>query len=164
MNGQSTKDYRYWITYLLDDLSVKAEFKPGLLHITVIPWFVLESDEEHLIQSYEAQFSDLKAFGVEVGDVTMFGPKKDIAVNLLRNAEEFQELHWKAMEWFNEISARWAVQHPHVEQQYIPHIRKREGNQLIEGKIFNINRLELVRARRQEDENRTVAAKVRFDG
>jgi len=147
---------------MLDDLPVGAEFQPGLLHITIIPWFVLETEESDFIKWYESEFSSFKPFEVEIGERRMFGFKRDVAVSVINHSSGFYELHEMAMNWFRDTGSRWAVRHPHVEHQYVPHIRRRRGTRLEHGKVMRINRLELIRARRQEDEQRFVAAKVHF--
>jgi hypothetical protein len=68
VSGSKAKKYRYWLTFLLEDLPVGAKFKPELLHLTFITWFVVEIAEEELINRFYDRFSGFKAFDVPIGN------------------------------------------------------------------------------------------------
>lgn len=165
MNESKPKKYRYWLTHLLRDLPAGAEFSPGELHITVIPWFVVEPEVElELNKSFIENFSGQAPFEVSIGGEVSLGPRQDISVFLLEDSQEITQLHNQAVEWFEKLNARWAVKHPYAKDEYIPHIRRREGNLLRPGDKVNFNSLSLVRALRRADEVREVAAKAVFNG
>lgn len=163
MNQLKIKKYRYWLTYLRDDLSVGAEFQPGILHITFLTWFVSELGEEEIIETFYKKFSKVKTFDVKVGKQIMLGPKKDVAVNLLELNPEVLNLHQAGLAWFKQIHARWAVKQPHVDNDYVPHIRRRGGSSFNEGDIWSLSSLSLVKALRHEDGSRLVAARAIFN-
>ena len=54
----------------------------------------------------------------------------------------------------------YIVKNPHAGQDYIPHVRRRQGHNLSEGDFIHITSLSLVRANRRGDDIRIVAAKV----
>lgn len=162
MSDKRADKLRYWLTYLLDDLPVGGTFKPSALHLTIIPWFVTEMVENEVIGSFIKTFSGLPAIELTVGKEDEFKHKRRILINHIGPREKIVPLHDKALEWFLEIEARWAVEKPHVGDEFIPHIRRRDGKNVDEASKFLISSLSLVKARRRGDEYREVAAKVNF--
>jgi len=162
VNDKNTKNFRYLIAYLLDDLPVGAQFKPSVLHISILPWFALETDEEPFIKWFYDHFDQIQVFEATVGEQRMFGPKKDVPVNIIDPAAKFLELHNLALSWFGKVGARWAERDPYVGKDYVPHIAQRRGFVLNVGEKLPISSLTLFKASRHEDHIRTVAAKALF--
>jgi hypothetical protein len=152
--------YRYWITFLLKDLQPGDNFKPGVLHMTIIPWFVTERDDKEIIGEFEIAFAAESAFETTVGKVTDFKHKRRISVNLVQSTLQILELHTKALGLFEQLEGRWAVREPHVGKDYIPHIRRRPGRGFKPGDELKVSAIYLIRAARTEDGQRTVAAKL----
>lgn len=164
MSELKTEKYRYWLTYLLEDLPVGAAFEPGDLHVTLIPWFVVPPDvEATLAKTFELAFSGHKAFDLKVNGEVSLGPRQDISVFLLDSRPEIYELHKKALGWFESLEAKWAVKNPYVGDEFKPHIRRRPNTYLHKGDKIHFNSLTLVQALRRSDNVRTVKAKVVFD-
>ncbi|MBI4034409.1 hypothetical protein HY380_00755 [Candidatus Saccharibacteria bacterium] len=160
MHGSDTKKYRYYIIYLLDDLPVGAEFQPSALHLTVLPWFALETDEKPFLRWFYKHFDDIATFEATVGEQKHFGPRKDVPVNIIEPEERFLELHKLALSWFGELGARWAERDPYVGNDFVPHITQRRGFSLKVGQKLLIDSIVLVKAKRREDHIRIVAAKA----
>lgn len=160
MTKTSTKKYRYLIAYLLEDIAIGAKFDPSVLHVTVLPWFALETDEEAFTTWFYEHFDKFPAFEATVGEKKIFGPKHDVPVNIIEPESEFMKLHELALSWFGQVGARWAERDPYVGVDYVPHIAQRHGYVLEEGQKFTINTLTLFKARRHEDDIRIVAAKA----
>ena len=153
---------RYWLTYLPSDLAVGQTFKPDGLHLTIITWFVTEHSDEEVIKSFEASFSSVHKFEVVVGKKDVFANKRKISINPIEPSQDLKSLHAKALQWFGEIEARWAVKSPHVDTEFVPHIRRRVGHNVSEGERVMVSSLSLVRAFRRGDDLRTVASKVKL--
>lgn len=164
MNVPRADRQRYWLAYFFDDLNPGDQFKPGLLHITIITWFVVDIEETILLESFEKKFNKQKAFDIKIGARTDFGPKNEVSVNLIKPSDAIINLHKLSMNWFETIGARWAVKNPHAGNDYTPHIRRRQGTKLADGQMVKIDSLCLIKARRREDSIRAVAAKVVLDG
>lgn len=162
VNESKTKPYRYLIAYLLDDLPIGAKFKPSELHITILPWFALEADEGPFLTWFYNHFDRVPAFDGMVGPQKLFGPKKDVPVNLMEPERKFMQLHMLALSWFGKVGARWAEKDPYVGNDYIPHIAQRRGFVLQVGQVLPITSISLFKALRREDQIRTVAAKARL--
>jgi 2'-5' RNA ligase len=153
---------RYWITYLLKDLQVGDNFKPGVLHLTVIPWFVTELAGGQITEIFSEYFKNQPSFKVQVSKITDFKHKRKIPVNLVKPTSELIALHQKALELFEALGARWAVRVAHAGTDYVPHIRRRPGGRIKEGDELKISSIYLIQAARNEDGQRTVATKVEF--
>jgi hypothetical protein len=164
VNESKAKKQRYWVAFLLDDLSIDATFYPGLLHLTIIPWFVSDLPEEEIIKSFQSTFSGLPTVELEVGKQVSFGPENNVAVNLVRDNPNLMNIHKLSLDWFERISARWAVKNPYAGEEYKPHIRRRGGNDLKQGDILNLNFMSLISANRQENNIRKVVARVSLNG
>ncbi len=161
-NALKTKPYRYLIAYLLEDLPIGAKFKPSALHITILPWFALEADEGPFLTWFYDHFDRIPVFNAMIGARKLFGPKKDVPVNLMEPERKFMQLHHTALSWFGKVGARWAERDPYVGDDYVPHVAQRHGFILEEGQTLPITFLTLVKAARREDQIRQVAAKAKF--
>jgi len=155
---------RYWVTYLLKHLDEGATFSPQEIHLTFIPWFVTGADNKQVIDSFSKLFSGEKAFNVSIGKSYEFKNGRKIPVNLVGPSKEILALHKKALELFSSLESRWAVKNPYVDDEFIPHIRRRPGHNLSEGDKLKISSISLVAARRRGDDIRTVLARIDFDG
>jgi hypothetical protein len=62
--------------------------------------------------------------------------------------------------WFERMTHRWAVTHPHIDNDYRPHVRKRPSSHLISGQIIPAGNIYLIAADRVENNIRRVAAKI----
>lgn len=162
MNESKTNQHRYLIAYLLDDLPVGAEFKPSALHISILPWFALETEEGPFLNWFYKHFDSFESFDATADRRAMFGPKKDVPVSIMEPESKFMELHKMALSWFGAVGARWAEHDPYVGDDYIPHIAQRRGYVLDEGEKLHIGSLTLFKALRQEDHVRAVAARAVF--
>lgn len=160
VNEPKTEKYRYIVMFLLDDLGVGDKFKPEALHLTVATWFVSDMDDEAIKNAFLSFFCGQHKIDGRVGSKSEFNYKRKIPINLLSPAAEISKLHKLGLEFFGSVDGRWAVKIPHIADDFIPHIRRRPGSYLKEGQVIDINSLCLVRASRQEDGIREVAAKV----
>ncbi len=155
-----TSKLRFWLACFVKDLTVGTVFEPGLLHVTIMPWFVTEVSEADLLASFAAKFSNLPALDIKLDRKIMLGPRNDMSVSLVTPSPDILNLHTRALEWFGLIDARWAVKDPHVGDEYIPHIRRRPGTRLNPGQTLNFSHLYLIKAHRHEDNLRVVAART----
>jgi hypothetical protein len=162
-NALKTKPYRYLIAYMLDDLPIGAKFKPSVLHISILPWFALETDEGPFLTWFYDHFDRIPAFNATVGERKLFGPKKDVPVNLMEPERKFMQLHQTALSWFGRVGARWAERDPYVGNDYVPHVAQRHGYVLTEGETLPITSLTLFKAARSEDQIRQVAARAKLN-
>jgi hypothetical protein len=160
VSESGTNKYRYYVSYLLEDLEIGATFKPSVLHVTILPWFALETDEGPFLNWFYKHFGNLEAFDAMAEQRKMFGPHKDVPVSILSPKDKFMELHEIALSWFGALGARWAEKDPYVGDDYIPHIAQRRGFVIDEGQTIHIGSVTLFKASRHEDQVRTVAAKA----
>lgn len=163
VNVKKADKYRYWLTFLLKDLPVRGSFRPDALHLTIVPWFVTEAAEKDIIDSFFSTFSGHAPLELQVGPRDEFNYKRRIPINLIELSPMLLKLHMDALNWIKSLEGRWAVENPHVAEEFVPHIRRRQARNVKAGDALNITSLSLVKARRRGDDYREVAAKVEFD-
>jgi 2'-5' RNA ligase len=154
---------RFWVTYLLKDLEEGSTFKPQEMHLTIIPWFVTEKGTSEVVLSFRQLLSGSRSFMANIGEIYEFKSRRKIPVNMIEPSKDLLNLHMKILKWFSLLEARWAVKNPYVGNEYIPHIRRRPGHNLMPGQNLKIDSLSLIGAYRRGDDVRTVLAKVNFD-
>lgn len=160
MSASKADKCRFWIAIFLNDLRPETVFHPGLLHLTLIPWFVSDTPDKIVVEAFTSKFAHYKKFSLKLGERTTFGPNQDISVNLVEPSGNLSVLHQISLDYFSSIGGRWAVKNPYVGSEFKPHIRRRRGTKLKAGQIIRVDRIDLVKARREEDHLRQLAAKV----
>lgn len=160
MSASKSDKCRFWIAIFLDDIQPNTIFHPGLLHLTLIPWFVSDQSDLAVIDCFKSSFSGFSKFELCLSKRTTFGPKDNIAVSLVQPSEELTKLHQLSLDCFDSVGGRWAVKNPYVDAEFLPHIRRRPGTRLAEGQVISVTAIDLVKARREEDHLRELAAKV----
>lgn len=160
MSASRADKCRFWIAIFLDDIEPHTIFHPGLLHLTLIPWFVTDQSDQAVIDCFRSSFSGLSKFELCLSKRTMFGPKDNIAVSLVQPSEELTKLHQLSLDCFDLVDGRWAVKNPYIGTEFMPHIRRRPGTRLTEGQVISVAAIDLIKARREEDHLRELAAKV----
>jgi hypothetical protein len=162
-NVSKAEKSRFWIAYFLDDIAVDDQFGHGLLHMTLIPWFVSDRADAEIISSFQDYFSGLAKFDITFGAKVILGSKKRAPVTSIRPDDELLMLHSSALRWFDLVEGRWAVKTPHVGDDFHPHIRHRRGKgKQLPASRLTLDSLVLVKAQRQEDWLREAAAKVKL--
>jgi hypothetical protein len=161
VSESGTSAYRYLIATIIDeDLPVGAKFKPSVLHITVLPWFALETEEGPFLNWFYKHFENFESFKAVASKRAMFGPRNDVPVSILTPQDKFMDLHTTALSWFGALGARWAEKDPYVGDDYVPHIAQRRGYVIGEKQNIRIGSVSLWKASRHEDQVRIVAAKA----
>jgi 2'-5' RNA ligase len=162
VSGKKADSPRYWITYLIRDYKEGDTFKPSVLHLTVIPWFVTNKDHAEVVKTFRQQFEKIKKFKVFVNGTHEFKSRRKIPVNIIYPSKDILALHRKALNFFDSLECRWAIKNPYVGEQYVPHVRRRPGRNLSEGDELEISSISMISANRRGDDARAVAAKVAF--
>lgn len=145
---------------MLREMPAGTVFTPNELHVTILPWFVSDQKEPEVIASFIEQFNGQKIFRAKVGSEVLFGPKKDVPVNLVESEGVLLSLHHQGLNLMAKLKGRWAVKNPHVGGEYVPHIRKRGGEALNRNDKIIFNQISLIKAARSEDNRREIAATV----
>jgi 2'-5' RNA ligase len=162
VNVSKADKSRWWIAIFLDDLPVGTVFRPGQLHLTIIPWFTSDRVDDEVKLVFRQKFDGHQSFGLKLSENVKFGPRKNVGVTLVEPSPDLTALHNFSLELFQDLQAHWAVKNPYVSDAYVPHIRRRRGTRLQPGQILPARNLTLVRARRAEDNIRQVAERIEF--
>lgn len=96
------------------------------LHITLVSWFTADDDQRSQLLAALAAYGAVKQpFTVHVGADELFGPHKDVPVNLINEQASVAALHDELMAIVHQHSAQFhgnASAHSGVEQSYRAHI------------------------------------------
>jgi len=159
VSASKAEKSRFWVAFFLDNLSTGEEFTHGRLHMTLIPWFVSDLPDSEVISSFSNYFDTFRSFDIALGERVIFGGKDRAPVILIKPDEHLTDIHIATLKWFDAVGGRWALKNPHVGADFKPHIRRRPGKRINQAKL-TVKSLTLVKARRQEDWVREVAAKA----
>jgi 2'-5' RNA ligase len=117
------------------DQAVGVQFKKWLLHVTIVPWFRLDDRTEQIATGLAEALTAVAPFETEVGETSMFGPRKNRPAHLLEPARlpEVEQrvrsyLHKKRAWLVDETTRRKRTFKPHVTYQGDYHLE--EGGML----------------------------------
>jgi len=151
------------LAYFLEDKDAGDFFEKKILHITVLPWFSLDIDEQALIDSFKFKFQNSHSFTAGLGETKMFGPHHTVPVSMARS-DSFMPIHRRAIDWFGEIGAHWNETLVYVEDGYKAHIKHREGYDFTPNQVFEIDSIVLIKSSMNtQDDRRQVIAEVEFN-
>lgn len=141
-----TKRNENVIAILLEPLQLDREFIQWPLHITIVPWFH-GYDEEKLDLLLAGLAKAVKPFSAVVGDVEKFGPKKDVAVNVIDDNSDLIKLHEIV---FNELERNGFVIHQKdfVGDKYRAHVTRQPISNANFGDELEIKSLTLIKQER----------------
>jgi 2'-5' RNA ligase len=118
---------RFFLAYIIDEIVIGKSYlrSDWPLHITLLPWFLCDKEDE-LDDFLRRTASSYTPFWVEVGEEKVFGPQKDININLILPNEPLERLH---KELINQVSqaGKIVADSQYIGEAYQPHIR-RYGN------------------------------------
>lgn len=116
------------------------------LHITLIVWFRLPADVDYgtLDRKLAKVADNVLPYDLTVGGVKHFGPRKDVAVNIISNQEPVRELHKKLKISLDELpvtyqSERWAG------DDFSAHITQHDDVAVPEGTVLHTKDFYLLR-------------------
>lgn len=112
------------------------------LHVTFVPWFVC-GQPVALDGALAKTAKNNRPFYIKVGKKTMFGSKKNIAVNLIEPNKTLIRLHHELLEIASSYG-QIVVKEPFIRKDFRPHITHSAGRQRTDGESIKIKTIELV--------------------
>ncbi len=111
------------------------------LHMTLVPWFYGAQDAP-LRRALEIVAEPIAPARVRVGGEALFGPNKDIPVNVISNPEVLHELHESLLAAVQ--TADGVVESTFIGDNYTPHITHHDGARRREGDEESVGDFHLV--------------------
>ena len=147
------------VVVMLESVPAGVEFELWPLHITLVPWFPVRDEVklDKVLSSIAIKHSPVTA---KVGEVTMFGPRRDIPVSLLTNDGDLFRLHWNVFQTL-ENNGFHIQQQTHLGQNYRAHITHQDGQIEPMGESLRIDNFTLVRQYRQKETGAMIKSVVR---
>jgi hypothetical protein len=146
-----SKPTEYMFVYLLEAKNPGDTFNEWPLHITLLPWFKLDVPISEFKTELNNQLAEVQSIAVKVGPERHFNKR---AVNLIESSAGLLDLHELLLD-FVKNNGEFTVSQSFVGPQFKPHIAKRLGKTMAEGKLVNVNRVYLISAPPEDPRNRT---------
>lgn len=112
--------------------------------MTIVPWFRLGEPSEQIGAGLSRAFVAIKPFEAQVGDMAMFGPKKNRQARLLQAVAPFSSLEQKVRSYLHKKQAWLVDETTKRRQEFRPHVTLQKTSELAEGERFQVARLYIV--------------------
>lgn len=127
---------------------IGVEFEEWPLHITIVPWF--PCDDENKLDTLLLEIASRhKAFEVSPGEVTYFGEKKELPINLINDSDNLYKLH-RDVFYSLEQNGFPVHQKNYLGPNYKPHVTSQGYKSVRAGEKIIVNRFSLVAQVRQK--------------
>jgi len=138
------------IVVSLEPLAHGEAFVDWPLHTTIVPWFSVEDGREKDLDSLLKEISGRhKPVVAKIGEVAMFGPRKDVPVNIVLPSRELTELHLDVFETL-EGNGFPVHQTEYCGENYRPHISHQAEKKIYDGAEVRMSKLALIKQTRQK--------------
>lgn len=132
------------ICCLVESLAVGDRFKEWPLHITIVPWFRLDDDSEHLAKGMSKTLTELVAFSVTATETVMFGPKHNRPAILVEPVEILANAHNHIRSYLHQKRA-WLVDETTKKRyDFRPHVTFQGEEKLTTGDEVRVSELFMV--------------------
>jgi 2'-5' RNA ligase len=140
-------DDRLICLFVKDDAS-RVRFKEWPLHLTIVPWFRLDTPSQVLAQEITKELHGIGAFPVVMAEATQFGYKKSKSVNLVAPPSLLFEIEKRVRATLKRHHA-WLVDETTKKRKrvYRPHVTAQKNDRLQAGDVFWCHKLSIVTQR-----------------
>ena len=130
---------------LVENKAVGFEFKDWLLHVTIVPWFRLDSESADITKDLKVKLNSIKPFAVTMGrENVQFGHQKDKIATLVQLPTTLTDIEQTVRSYLRSRES-WIVdettKHPRA---FKPHITNQKNSSMHEGDIFTCDRLLMI--------------------
>jgi len=139
----------------VDQAEEGGQFKDWPLHVTVVPWFRIETGIQLLDSEIKDKLEDINPFHVIMGDETTFGRHK--TVNLVACPTPFTEIEEQVRSLLKSHKAWLVDETTKRRRDYQPHVTAQESARLYRGDTFICANLYIVE---QKGDHKEVIAKI----
>jgi len=123
---------------------VGAQFKVWTLHVTIVPWFRLDESSEVIAKGLETALQTTSLVKLEGDGESLFGPRKNRRVRLLKPFEPLEEIEVKVRNYLHKKRAFLVDETTKKPYSFRPHVTEQNGFLLPESAAFEIDRLYIV--------------------
>lgn len=134
----------------LEPLKHGEPFVDWPLHTTIVPWFSVEEGRERDLDGLLKEVAGRhKPISAKVGELAMFGSKRDIPVSVLSPNQELHALH---LDVFSTLGDNGFPIHQteYCGENYRPHISHQAEKKFFDGAEIHISKFALIRQTRQK--------------
>jgi hypothetical protein len=132
----------YVLVAMLEPSPLRFETTKCALHVTVMPTFTLQADEEAVNRVARRVAAGIGPFTIAGGRAAMLGPDEDVRVRLVESDEIFAAHRAHV----NELSGLISLTEPrYAGDGYLPHVTDQMDGRLGEGETKTVGSISLVR-------------------
>lgn len=144
---------------LVEPQTVGMQFKTWLLHVTIVPWFRVDSASGVVAEGLSRALRSVRPFEATAGEDALLGPHKDRTVSLVRQPTPFTQIEAKVRTYLHKKRAWLADETTKKHYEFRPHVTVQGEGRLYDGNTFWCDRLYIVE---QKDALKEVVAEVRL--
>ena len=142
----------------VDEFKIGEVFSNWPLHITIVPWFRVDTPTDQIAQGLQKSLTPVKPFTLTVGESAVFGPRKRQAHVL--EPSQLTEVEKRVRKYFHQKRA-WLVDETTTRRyDFRPHITFQGDEHLQLGDRVQIDRLYVVQ---QQGGHKLVAGIIELD-
>jgi 2'-5' RNA ligase len=146
------------VCVFVDEFKVGDIFSKWPLHVTIVPWFRLKASSDQLRRGLQKALRPIRPFRVEVGEVALFGPKKNRPAHLLEPSQ-LSDIEQRVRRYLQQKRS-WLVDETTMKRRpFKAHITFQGDEHLEKGSIVPIDNLYIVK---QHGNHKSVEAVVEF--
>jgi hypothetical protein len=125
-------------------IAVGDTFPRWPLHVTVVPWFRLNDQTDHIVEGLTESLQPIVPFTATSEMQSMLGPRRNRPAMLLRKPTPFQVIEQRVRTYFHKKRAWLVDETTKVRQVYRPHVTFQQDERLRPGETFQCDRLYVV--------------------
>lgn len=126
------------------------------LHCTLAHWFFSDFGPQEIMEKVSSRLSGHGFVELISEESALYGPNKDISVNVLVRGDALINLHRKVLEGLDSLNVEYAIPE-YMGKGYKPHVTRYDGRSFSIGNKHEVKRIYLVEAL---DENSPPKKKV----
>lgn len=130
------------ICIFVNDIPIGTTFTEWPLHVTIVPWFRLDTPSSDLAKQLQKHYIGSKPFQINVLQETQLGYKKRKTVNSIE-AAELNRLEGQTRRLLHSYKT-WIVDEADKTRKFHPHITAQKSNRIHEGDIIKCDRLYVI--------------------
>lgn len=132
------------ICAFIKPLAVGDTFPQWPLHVTIVPWFRLGDQTDHIVWGLAEALHPITPFTATADTQTMVGPRRNRPAMLLHMPTPFQVIEQRVRVYFHKKRAWLVDETTKVRRAYLPHVTFQGDEQLQPGETFACDRLYVI--------------------
>jgi 2'-5' RNA ligase len=140
--------------------SVGTSFSKWLLHVTIVPWFRLDTAPEQIAAGLQKALVTIEPFEVTAVGEALFGPRKNRPALVLNEDSPFADIEAKVRQYLHKKRAWLVDETTKRPRQFRPHVTLQADSKLQVGETFRCSKLYIVE---QKGDYKQIVSEIDFE-